>query len=99
MATHSRNASRYNSSLFQELLFKNQPGFGLIEVMVAAGLLGVMALGAATMFKQQNDQILALRIVSTRDNLRNLSDKYVADSGAIAVSTDNTLPLKFPGAT
>ena len=51
------------------------------------------------MFKQQNDQILALRIVSTRDNLRNLSDKYVADSGAIAVSTDNTLPLKFPGAT
>ncbi|MEK6579359.1 MAG: hypothetical protein AABZ55_09055, partial [Bdellovibrionota bacterium] len=72
-----------------KFFFQKSPtndGFTIIEVLIAGGLMTVLMLGFASMMKNQQDQILALRIVSTRDHLRNLDDRYISLPVAIETS-------------
>ncbi len=67
-------------------------GFGIAETLVAAGILGTMAMTMATLVAQQNRQILSLRLTATRDQHKNLAEKYISDIESINTSLNS---LKF----
>ena len=68
-------------------------GFSLIEVLVAAGLLGLLSLGIASMFSQQQKEMKALDekfiLQSLRQNVLNvLQSKPVCVSNLGSISAD-----------
>jgi hypothetical protein len=58
-------------------------GFGLIEVMVAAGLMTVLASGMIQFMSQNNRGILGMRTTASRDTLKSLLARYAGDPLAL----------------
>jgi prepilin-type N-terminal cleavage/methylation domain-containing protein len=60
-----------------------QAGFGLIEVMVAAAIMGGVALLFGDMLAQQAKSLQSTRTISARDDLKTRLSRYIGDSGSL----------------